>query len=271
MAKVYAVQFDIVHSRKDVNFEIVSGMLRTEHPYPGSVILLSEFFSTGFSADPESFAEMPSGFGFGATSDFLSALADEFNCTVVANGVVFNGGMMRNREAVFRPGRLDAVAYYDKIHPYSAGGENLKIEGGDFVGVFSFAGMRVAMLVCYDLRFPEPFRAAAFAGCHAVFISASWPSHREEYWKTLLRARAMENQMYIVGANRVGSDPYYSYSGSSMIVGPDGAILKEAGTSSCIISAEISADAVCEQRRTCRLLDDARFRGELPRVIEFEG
>ena len=91
---------------------------------------------------------------------------------------------------------------------------------GEDLPVFDLLGMRTAMFVCYDLRFPEAFRDAALRGAELFVVPANWPARRAEHWRTLLRARAIENQAWVVGVNRVGRDPNEAYAGSSLAVGP---------------------------------------------------
>src|SRR5439155_1088670 len=117
---------------------------------------------------------------------------------------------------------------------------------------------RVAPFVCYDLRFPEIFRAAMQRGANLMVIIANWPSPRVEHWITLLRARAIENQTYVMGVNRCGNDPYLPYPGRSLIVDPRGNILSDAGDSQIVITADIELATVTEYRRELPFLNDMK-------------
>lgn len=269
MPGIYVVQMNIAYGEKERNYARVRELLSTVSVDEGSLILLPEFFATGFAVDPGRFKESFCGTDAGPTAEFLSGLSRSTRSWIIANGVAPGKEKLRNRETVFSPDHDGEFAYYEKIHPYTTGGEHLKIEGGKSVSLFTWNSLTVSPLVCYDLRFPEPFRAAAFAGAHLMTVSASWPAPRDEFWQTLLRARAMENQAVIAASNRVGSDPYHSYMGNSVILSPEGRALASAGTGECVISAEVSLEMILKFRGETPILDDAKFRGSLPPVRNF--
>lgn len=122
---------------------------------------------------------------------------------------------------------------------------------------------RIGLTICYDLRFPEIYRALAFAGAELIVNIANWPARRIGHWVKLLQARAIENQCYIAGVNRVGEDPNANYVGRSMIVDPHGEIVIDAGEQENVVSAEIDFELVRSWRAEFPALKDAR-RGELP-------
>ena len=130
-----------------------------------------------------------------------------------------------------RRGRNEAVAFgpdgsetarYCKLHPFSYAGETDHYAPGAEVVTFDWEGITVAPLICYDLRFPEAFRAAVRKGAELYAVIANWPEPREQHWAALLDARAIENQAYVLGVNRVGSDPNTAYAGRSRIIDPRG-------------------------------------------------
>ncbi|HKG80277.1 MAG TPA: nitrilase-related carbon-nitrogen hydrolase, partial [Pyrinomonadaceae bacterium] len=114
----------------------------------------------------------------------------------------------------------------------------------------------VSPFICYDLRFPEIFRAAVFQGAQLFVVIANWPASRVRHWITLLKARAIENQAYVMGVNRCGNDPKLSYSGHSMIIDPRGEVLADASEVEGVISAEIDAEALAQYRREFPFLND---------------
>jgi predicted amidohydrolase len=116
--------------------------------------------------------------------------------------------------------------------------------------------MVVSPFICYDLRFPEAFRGAVRRGARAFVVIANWPAERHEHWDLLLRARAIENQAFVVGVNRCGSDPRHAYAGGSMIVDPQGGILARAGGEECVISADLDAASLMEYRERFPALGD---------------
>jgi len=179
---------------------------------PADLALLPEMAFTGFTARaaPDPGAE-----------PFLRALARERGMALCA-GYVAEGP--RNAAlAVDASGAV--VARYAKLHPFSFAGEPYL--RGDALPVFEIAGLRAALLICYDLRFPEAFREAALAGAEAFFVLANWPARRVAHWRALLLARAIENQAFVFGVNRVGEDPHERYESSSLAVGPRGEVLHE--------------------------------------------
>ncbi len=111
-------------------------------------------------------------------------------------------------------------------------------------------------LICYDLRFPELWRLAAIAGTEVFTIGASWPAARRHHWRQLLIARAIENQAFVVAANRIGDDPHLSYAGGSMVVSPTGEILAEAGDHEAVLRARLDLASLREWRRDFPALSD---------------
>ena len=114
------------------------------------------------------------------------------------------------------------------------------------------------MQICYDLRFPEAFRSVVRRGAEVLVVIANWPEPRRDHWRTLLQARAIENQCYVVGVNRTGTDPKLSYSGDSMIVAPRGEVLADAGSDERVISAELDGEALRAYRAEFPVLSDIR-------------
>jgi predicted amidohydrolase len=116
----------------------------------------------------------------------------------------------------------------------------------------------VCPLICYDLRFPELWRVAALAGAEVFTIGASWPEVRQAHWRALLIARAIENQAYVVGVNRVGRDPSHGYAGGSLIVAPDGEILAEGGRAPTVLVADLDLASLRAWRAEFPALRDVR-------------
>jgi len=177
------------------------------------VAVFPELFTLGFTMAPEPFAEpIP-----GPTSETVAALSREFGLYLVGTVVEAHAPHPRNAAFVTAPdGSL--VAAYRKIHPFSYGEENLHYTGGTECPVFEIDGIPCGLQICYDLRFPQPFRALAAQGAEVLFLPANWPARRIATWSTLLAARALENQMAVCGVNRVGQDGMgLDYPGASVI------------------------------------------------------
>ncbi len=114
------------------------------------------------------------------------------------------------------------------MQPFRPGGESDHYAAGDDVVLFQWDRFTVCTLICYDLRFPEIFRRAVRRGANLFIVMANWPQTRISHWTALLKARAIENQAYVAGVNRIGKDPMHAYSGGSLIIDPRGEVLADA-------------------------------------------
>jgi predicted amidohydrolase len=152
-----------------------------------------------------------------------------------------------------------AVHRYRKIHPFTYGGEHEKYAPGHQHVTVDVEGLRCSLFVCYDLRFADEFWALAPA-TDCYLVPANWPAARRDHWRTLLRARAIENQAYVVGVNRVGTGGRLDYSGDSAIVGPLGEIVAEAeaGAHETMLLGEIDPSVVTAARTEFPFLADRR-------------
>jgi predicted amidohydrolase len=176
----------------------------------------------------------------------------------VLGGVVTRApdGRGRNEAVVFGPEGAQ-IARYQKMHPFSFGGETAHYASGRQPIVVEIGGWAAAPFVCYDLRFPEVFRSAVRSGGAQLFIViANWPEAREAHWTALLAARAIENQAYVVGVNRCGRDPSHAYGGRSQIIGPRGEEIADAGRGEGIVQARLDRDALESWRRAFPALAD---------------
>lgn len=258
MPSIAAVQFDIVWENKAANFRKVSDLLAASPPPPGSLVVLPEMFACGFSMNLAATRQT----GQREEETFLRNLASETRSTVVGGLVQPDGDRGRNESVTYAPdGEL--LARYTKIHPFSGAGEDVGHAAGTDIVIFSWGGFTVAPFVCYDLRFPEIFRAAARRGAELFVVIALWPVKRQHHWLTLLQARAIENQAYVVGVNRTGADPNFSYSGRSVVVDPQGVIIADASEQERVLTASIDVEAVRGWRRDFPALRDAHWRDDV--------
>jgi predicted amidohydrolase len=150
------------------------------------------------------------------------------------------------------------VARYCKMHPFTHGGEAAHFEPGSDVVHFSHEAVRIAPVICYDLRFPELFRHAVRSGVHLFAVIANWPRARHEHWTTLLKARAIENQAFVLGVNRTGRDPRNEYGGGSLLIDPRGVTLADAGGQAGLMEVEIDLQELLAYRRSFPVLPDIR-------------
>jgi predicted amidohydrolase len=254
--KVFCGQLDLAWEDKIANHNKARALLaRTSIP-PGSLLVLPEMFPTGFTMNAAAACEgVPS-----ETEQFLTGSAREHRIYIQA-GLVSSGadGRPRNQAVVFSPeGNL--VARYSKIHPFTLGGESACYAAGTELVHYSWGGLVVTPFICYDLRFPEIFRSAVLQGTQLFVVIANWPIKRDRHWVMLLQARAIENQAYVVGVNRCGQDPKYTYSGRSMIVDPHGNLLNEMGNEEGLINAEIDVGIVESWRKDFPALQDMHWK-----------
>lgn len=254
MNKVVCCQLDTVWEDKSANHLKVREMLRAAPPPQGSLIVLPEMFATGFSMDVTAVSDTRSR----ETSDFLAQLASEQGL-YVAGGVVHTAddGRGRNECAVFSPDGRE-VTRYCKLRPFTYAGESRHYVSGDDIRLFTWQGFTVSPFICYDLRFPELFRAAVTRGAEVFLVIANWPTPRVHHWVTLLKARAIENQAYVVGVNRCGSDPQLQYPGRSIVIDPRGAVVADAGAEAGVVTAALDLEALRSYRREFPVLADIR-------------
>jgi predicted amidohydrolase len=252
--RIAAIQHDIVWEDPDANFEHHASLIKGAAASGAGLALLSETFSTGFSMSPK-IAE-PEG---GPSSQFLIAQAKEHGIWVGGScpEVPVGDDDERPFNSFVLAGPDGTVHRYRKIHPFTYGGEHERFRAGDQLVTVTIEGLRVSMFVCYDLRFADEFWQLA-PDTDVYLVPANWPASRRLHWQTLLQARAIENQAYVVGVNRVGSSPTLEYIGDSRIVSPLGELLATAASTESILLADVSADTVAEVRDTFRFLPDRR-------------
>jgi predicted amidohydrolase len=198
------------------------------------VVVLSEMFQTGFVTDPCGMEDD------GATLDWVRMMARRLDAAIVGSWTVKIGGEYRNRMHFVRP--TGEVDYYDKWHLFSVGGEAEHYTRGHERRVVEWRGVRYLLAICYDLRFPVWSRQRG--DYDAVIYSALWPAPRRAVWQTLLKARAIENQAYTIGVNRVGEEPGLSYMGDSAVVDYRGVELVACENREGVAYVELDMDAL---------------------------
>lgn len=255
--KVAVVQHDIVWCDRDSNFERLASRVTEAVDHGARLVVLSETFSTGFAVDSDTFAEPEDG----PSSQFLRQQAMAHGVWIAGScpEVPADSSVDDRRPAntlVLADPRGD-LRRYRKIHPFTYGGEDRHVRSGADLVTVDVDGLRVSLFVCYDLRFADEFWQLAL-DTDLYLVPANWPSSRRDHWTTLLRARAIENQAFVIGCNRVGSGGGLEYSGDSMIVDPFGEVLADAGDSETTIYAEVTAERVAEVRDRFRFLPDRR-------------
>ncbi|MBW2345002.1 MAG: hypothetical protein JRF53_13525, partial [Deltaproteobacteria bacterium] len=215
--KVAAIQMDIAWHDRHANHVKARDLATQAKKNGADLVILPEMFSTGFSMDTSITPEPLNG----ATPALLRSLARELEMAVVGGFVLAheNAGPQNVSLAVDRHG--NDLALYAKIHQIPILGEDAHYQPGHRPVPFDLQGFRAACLVCYDLRFPELFRALVDE-CGLILIIASWPAVRQAHWDILLQARAVESQCFVVGVNRVGEGGGNTFTGGSAIIDPAG-------------------------------------------------
>ena len=255
MMVVYLLQWDVVWNDKQANFRKVRDLLSTVSVKKGALIALPEMFATGFMHAPKEGAAEDFSLTDSSTVAFLSDLAKETESVVLGGGIAVDGSCLKNRVGVFSPKQENPILVYDKMQPFFS--EKKYFSAGSEVVSFDWNGLKISPFICFDLRFPEHFRKAVSLGSEAFYVGASWPSVRDSHWKILLKARAVENQAYVFGVNRIGKDPYASYAGGSCIISPKGEVLASAFDKEMVICAEVNPEEVREWRKEFPVLAEA--------------
>lgn len=218
---------------------------------PGSdLYVLPEMFSTGFCTQPEGIAEPAEN----RTVSWMKAKASQTGAAVAGSIAVHEDGRYYNRFHFVTPD--GNVTTYDKKHLFTFGGEHNRFTAGSERVIVAYKGFRILLEICYDLRFPVWSRNRG--DYDMIIYVASWPTPRVEAWKALLTARAIENQCYVAGVNRVGEDPGNNYCGGSRVIDPYGKIMAECEDGREMeVTAEVDMEVLEAFRAKFPVLDDA--------------
>jgi omega-amidase len=248
--KISLIQPDTAWEDKSLNFENLSRQL-TPLFNMTDMVILPEMFNTGFSMNPVKLGETP----VGETFAWMKSISEKGDFGICGSYIVKENKNFFNRWVFVSP--ENEVRHYDKRHLFLMGGEEKLFSAGRSKLIFSFRGVKICPFICYDLRFPVWSRN--MEKCDLIIYSANWPVNRRNVWTTLLRARAIENQCYVAGSNRTGTDgTNTTYCGDSMIINPMGEIVSAATTEGeCSVSAEISLADLYDFRKKFPVLNDA--------------
>ena len=230
MQRVAIVQRAIEWQTVDANLKALEEVL---DGVEADVVVLSEMFQTGFVTEPQQVADD------GTTLDWMRMMAHRLDAAVVGSVVVEADGKYRNRSYFVKPN--GEVEYYDKWHLFSVGGECKHFTPGRERKVVEWRGVRYMLAICYDLRFPVWSRQRG--DYDALIYSALWPAPRREVWRVLLRARAIENQAWVIGVNRTGDEPNLHYAGDSAVIDYCGRELIDLGDREKVAVVEIDVEA----------------------------
>jgi omega-amidase len=219
------------------------------------LLVLPELWLTGYDLDcaVDHAAPLDSG-----PFAFMAGLAQKHQMHVLGTALEANPhGRPFNTAALYGPG-AELVGAYRKVHLIPLMGEPAHMTAGDALPVFDLPWGRVALAICYDLRFPELWRRYTGARVQVILIPAEWPQRRVEHWRLLLRARAVENQLFVAGCNRAGAGSDGEFGGYSAAVDPWGQVLVEGGEDPGLLVATLDLDEVARTRRRFPFLQDQR-------------
>jgi len=249
--RVALLQMDLAWEDVLENHRRAARLLEQAAAGGARLALLPEMFSTGFSMDSRRIAQPPGG----PSESFLREGAARLGLWILASVPEAGEPSPRNMALLVSPD--GSVVRYAKIHPFSYAGEDRVYTAGDRVVTAEIDGVRVTPFVCYDLRFPEPFRTAA-ADTDLFAVVANWPDQRREHWRALLRARAIENQAYVVGVNRAGDGNGLHYAGDSAAIAPLGETIVEADEREQVLFCDVDPEVVKKLRTRFPALSDRR-------------
>ena len=253
--KISLIQTDIVWANPQANALHIEELLKKAPQ--SDIYVLPEMWSTGFATEPDHIAESDNGYG----PNWMQRMANQLDAAIAGSIAIkcSDDGSFRNRFYFVRPQEcaLPEVNcdFYDKHHLFTYGGEHHHYTAGRERVVTEWRGVRFLLLVCYDLRFPTWARNHEDYDC--ILCVASWPTPRIHAWNSLLVARAIENQCFVAGVDRVGRDPYCEYCGGTQFIDPYGKVVETyQPDTEMVITADIDMDMLRAFRQKFPVLKD---------------
>jgi predicted amidohydrolase len=245
--RVLAAQIDPVELAPEENLARAVAILDRAADVDADLLVLPETWTTGYDLPAARRLVDRSE----AVLNLLAGAARSAGVAVVGSMVLSTPTGAANA-AVMIDAQGDVALRYAKSHLIDLYGEKSIFEAGRATPTVEIAGTRLGVAICYDLRFPELFRAYVDEGAEVLVVVAEWPAERAAHWELLLRARAVENQAWVVGVNRVGSDRSTTYAGRSQVIGPTGDVVAAAASD---VESELVVDLDLDEVRQLR----ARF------------
>ena len=246
------IQFNVQQGDVDANLAYVRAALHRVSAQGANLAVLPEMWSSGFAyRNLNELATRTQGI-----VEELLELSRKLKLVIVGSMPEPNGDKVFNTVHVIDNGTLAGV--YRKIHLFSLLGEDRSFSGGDSWLLADTSLGKVGVIICYDLRFPELSRRLAVEGAQVICVPAEWPKPRQEHWRTLLRARAIENQLFVVSCNTCGMVGKLDFFGMSMIIGPKGELLAEAGENEGEVIADLDMQVMKEWRAQIPCFNDRK-------------
>ncbi|TYP57872.1 carbon-nitrogen family hydrolase [Thermosediminibacter litoriperuensis] len=263
MLKLSLIQMDVVHGDPEENRRKLEGLLREalKPRVKPDVVVLPEMWNTGYALERLSNIADRDG---RPTVEWLKRVAAENGINIVAGSIadfridspaeeprVYNTAYVINRSG-------EVVARYDKVHRFRLMDEEKYLAPGAGAVTFDLDGITCGLAICYDIRFPEFIRKIALLGARILFVPAQWPKPRHMHWKLLNIVRAIENQFYVVGVNRVGNQGDAVFPGMSLVVNPWGEVLLEGDEREGVFETTIDLSVVDQVRGYIPVFEDRR-------------
>ncbi len=248
--KIGLLQYSPVWEDKEANKEKISVLLNAKKT-DVDLLIFPEMTLTGFTMKSDEYAESLQGESF----KFFSELAISKKTHIFA-GVIIKGKRKSFNTLIHIKPDGNLLKLYRKIHPFSYSNEDQFFDPGSKPARTKIKSWQVGLSICYDLRFPELYRKYGKKRAHLIVNIANWPDTRIEHWRALLKARAIENQCYVAGINRVGDDPEHHYNGLSSLFDPMGKEIVSVENEEGIIFTEIEKTEVEDVRSKLPFLDD---------------
>jgi len=250
--RVAAVQHDIRWEDREATLAHLEPLVATAAASGARLVALTEMFAVGFTPHADRVAEPPGG----PTTVWLRSQARTHQAWVCGSVPIVPHGADRPFNRLVLAGPDGEMATYDKVHPFRYAGEDRRFASGDQRAVtVDVDGARTTLTVCYDLRFADQYWEAAPATDLFVVV-ANWPASRRQHWRSLLVARAIEDQAYVLGVNRVGTGGKESYIGDSCIIDPWGEVLAQASRVETVLTADIDPAEVGRVREEYPFMRD---------------
>ncbi|MEG0259286.1 MAG: carbon-nitrogen family hydrolase [Lysinibacillus sp.] len=252
--KIGCIQLNVRFGKVEENFARAEEKIREAASQGAEIIVLPEMWNSGYAL--ERLAELADENGE-RTKAFLQSLSKELSVHIVGGSVsVKRGEKFYNTMYTFNKAG-EQVGEYSKAHLFRLMDEHLYLEAGDQMNRFQLDDIEVAGVICYDIRFPEWLRAHALDGAKVLFVPAQWPTPRIDHWKTLLQARAIENQCFVIAVNRI-ANKVENFNGQSMIIQPWGEVLWTGADDEEVAVIDVDFSIVDEVRGRIPVYDDRR-------------
>lgn len=248
-------QMDVQLGEPERNWQTVVAMVEDAAARQADILVLPELWSTGYDLENAAAYATSTDQGIFAR---VADLSRQHNLHILGSCLSLLGENRFGNTAVWFDSQGQNLAVYSKIHLFRLMAEEQFLTAGEKLTTVATSWGKVGLAICYDLRFPEMFRAYALAGARLVFLPSEWPHPRLAHWQTLVRGRAIENQMFMIACNRVGNSKSTQFFGHSCIIDPWGETVIEGGESPQLLVATIDTSLVDTVRAKIPVFADRR-------------